>query len=112
MGLTIEQFQGIVRHALTLTGAIILVFFADAEGVIAEVVAAGTMLAGVLWSLGVKTGQPLSEKIKGIVNHSIAILTAILVYLGHEGSLSSIELIAGTIINLLPFILSVLNKNK
>lgn len=112
MALTKQQTEGLVRHALTLVGAIILVFFADAENMVGEIVAAGAMLAGVIWSIATKSGGTLIEKIKGVSNHSIAILSAILIYFGKGDAVNTIELVVGTIINILPFLFSALDKNK
>lgn len=108
--MTQEKFLGIVRHTLTFAGGLILVFVADADGVVQEVSASALMLAGVLWSIFTKTGQPLADKIRGVANHSIAIVSAILIYLGKDANLTTIETTVAMIINMIPFILSFLDK--
>lgn len=110
--MTLEQFEGIVRHAVTLLGAVILVFFSEAEGLVGEVSGSLVMLAGVIWSLARKTDKPLIDKVRGVVNHSIAIVGAFLLYFGHDDTWTTVESIVGTLMNLLPFILSFADKSK
>lgn len=110
--MTREQFEGIVRHAVTLLGAVILVFFSEAEGLVGEISGSLVMLSGVIWSLVRKTGQPLIDKIKGVVNHAVAITGAFLLYFGHDETWSTLESVIGTLMNLLPFILSFADKSK
>ena len=112
MNFSQEQLTGIVRHFVTLAGAIILVFFSGAEGLITEVGASVVMLAGVIWSIAVKANQPLIDKIRGVINHSIAITSAFLIYFGKVDVNETLTGIVTSIMNLLPFLLSIFDKRQ
>lgn len=111
--MTQQQFEGIIRHTLTLIGAVVLVFFSGAENLVGELTGSGVMLAGVIWSLAAKTDKPVIDKVRGLINHSIAIVTAFLIYFGAgEDALGTVEAVTAAIVNLLPFILSFIDKKK
>lgn len=107
-----QQFEGILRHALTLAGAVVLVFFSDAEGLVGEITASAMMLGGIVWSLVRKTGGETVDKVKGVVRHSFAIVSSFLLYFGKTDIDATVGIIVNAIINIIPFIWSFVDKSE
>lgn len=108
-----DQFLGIIRHALTLAGALLIVSFPNAEGFINEIGGSAAILVGLVWSAVDKwsTGNK-QDIVEGLFRHAVGVGVVILTFLGSDTGLSVLDKVLTYGVMLIPILFSLFDKKK